>query len=144
MDKEEIKGYIPHRDPFLFVDKVLEFEPYLRIVAIKTFPADQDFFKGHFPGHPVVPGVILTEALAQAAGVLIGASFMKDENADNLEGCYLMGLDKVKFRKVVNPDDEIKLEVDILKLRSKIVTFKASAFVLDSKVAEAEFMATFY
>ena len=141
MDKEEIKGYIPHRDPFLFVDKVLEFEPYLRIVAIKTFPADQDFFKGHFPGHPVVPGVILTEALAQAAGVLIGASFMKDENADNLEGCYLMGLDKVKFRKVVNPDDEIKLEVDILKLRSKIVTFKASAFVLDSKVAEAEFMA---
>jgi 3-hydroxyacyl-[acyl-carrier-protein] dehydratase len=88
--------------------------------------------------------VIITEALAQAAGVLIGASFMKDENADNLEGCYLMGLDRVKFRKVVNPDDEIKLEVDILKLRSKIVTFKASAFVLDSKVAEAEFMATFY
>lgn len=144
MDKEEIKGYIPHRDPFLFVDKVLEFEPYTRIVAIKTFPAEQDFFKGHFPGHPVVPGVILIEALAQTAAVLMGASFLKDENADNLEGCYLMGLDKVKFRKVVNPDDEIKLEVDIQKLRSKIVTFKASAFVLDSKVAEAEFMATFY
>ncbi|MEK6224327.1 MAG: 3-hydroxyacyl-ACP dehydratase FabZ [Thermodesulfobacteriales bacterium] len=144
MNKEEIKTYIPHREPFLFVDEVLEFEPYKRILAVKTFPATEEFFKGHFPGHPVVPGVILTEALAQAAAVLLGASVAKNENAEDLVGCYLMGLDKVKFRKVVNPDDEIKLEVDVLKLRSKIVTFKASAYVDESKAAEAEFMATFY
>jgi len=144
MDKDEIKEYIPHREPFLFVDKVLEFEPYKRVLAVKTFPANEEFFKGHFPGHPVVPGVILTEALAQAAAVLLGASVAKDENAEDLEGCYLMGLDKVKFRKVVNPEDEIKLEVDVVKLRSKIVTFKASAYVGESKAAEAEFMATFY
>ncbi|MEX0998411.1 MAG: 3-hydroxyacyl-ACP dehydratase FabZ [Candidatus Dadabacteria bacterium] len=144
MNKEEIKTYIPHREPFLFVDEVLEFEPYKRILAVKTFPATEEFFKGHFPGHPVVPGVILTEALAQAAAVLLGASVAKNENAEDIVGCYLMGLDKVKFRKVVNPDDEIKLEVDVLKLRSKIVTFKASAYVDESKAAEAEFMATFY
>jgi 3-hydroxyacyl-[acyl-carrier-protein] dehydratase len=144
MNKEEIKTYIPHREPFLFVDEVLEFEPYKRILAVKIFPATEEFFKGHFPGHPVVPGVILTEALAQAAAVLLGASVAKNENAEDIVGCYLMGLDKVKFRKVVNPDDEIKLEVDVLKLRSKIVTFKASAYVDESKAAEAEFMATFY
>ena len=144
MDKEEIKSYIPHRDPFLFVDEVIEFEPYKKIVAIKTFPKDQDFFRGHFPGHPVVPGVVLTEAMAQAAGVLVSASFVKDENAENMEGCYLMGLDKVKFRKVVNPEDQIQLHAEVVKLRSKIVTFKASAYVDESKVAEAEFMATFY
>jgi 3-hydroxyacyl-[acyl-carrier-protein] dehydratase len=144
MYKEEIKTYIPHREPFLFVDEVLEFESYNRILAAKTFPATEEFFKGHFPGHPVVPGVILTEALAQAAAVLLGASVTKDENAKDLEGCYLMGLDKVKFRKVVNPGDEIKLEVEIVKLRSKIVTFKGSAYVDKTKAAEAEFMATFY
>ena len=144
MNKEEIKTYIPHREPVLFVDEVLEFEPYKRILAVKTFPATEEFFKGHFPGHPVVPGVILTEALAQAAAVLLGASVAKNENAEDIVGCYLMGLDKVKFSKVANPDDEIKPEVDVLKLRSKIVTFKASAYVDESKAAEAEFMATFY
>lgn len=144
MDKEEIKSYIPHREPFLFVDEVLEFEPYKRILAVKTFPKEEEFFKGHFPGHPVVPGVILTESLAQAAAVLMSASFVKDENAENMEGCYLMGLDKVKFRKVVNPEDEIQLHAEVVKLRSKIVTFKAIAYVGESKVAEAEFMATFY
>jgi len=144
MDKEEIKNYIPHREPFLFVDKVLEFDPYSRILAAKTFRTEEEFFKGHFPGHPVVPGVILVEALAQAAGVLFSASVAQDENADNPEGCYLMGLDKVKFRKVVNPEDEIHLHAEVLKRRSKIITFKARAYVGDSKVAEAEFMATFY
>ena len=144
MDKDEIKNYIPHREPFLFVDKVLEFDPYSRILAVKTFGAEEEFFKGHFPGHPVVPGVILVESLAQAAAILIAASLVKDENADSPEGCYLMGLNKVKFRKVVNPEDEIQLHAEIVRLRSKIVAFKASAFVGDSKVAEAEFMATFY
>jgi len=144
MDKEEIKSYIPHREPFLFVDSVLEFEMYKRILAVKTFSAEEQFFKGHFPGHPVVPGVILTEALAQAAAVLLAASFAKDEEAEDAKGCYLMGLDKVKFRKVVNPEDEIKLEATIIKLRSKVATFKAAAFVGESKAADAEFMATFY
>ncbi len=144
MDKEEIKSYIPHREPFLFVDKVLEFEPYSKIVAVRTFGAEEEFFKGHFPGHPVVPGVILVESLAQAAGVLISASFAQDENADNPEGCYLLGIDKTKFRKVVNPEDEIQLQAEVVRLRSKIISFKAIASVGGSKVAEAEFMATFY
>ncbi len=144
MDKEEIKTYIPHREPFLFVDQVLEFEPYKRILAVKTFPATEEFFKGHFPGHPVLPGVILTEALAQSAALLLAASLVKDENAGNPEGCYLMGLDKVKFRKVVVPEDQIQLHAEIVRLRSKIVTFKASAYVGESKAAEAELMATFY
>ena len=144
MDKEEIKTYIPHREPFLFVDEVLEFEPYKKILAVKTFPKEEEFFKGHFPGHPVVPGVILTESMAQAAAVLMSASFVKDENAENMEGCYLLGLDKVKFRKVVNPEDQIQLHAEVAKLRSKIVTFKASAYVCESKGAEAEFMSTSY
>jgi len=144
MNKEEIKNYIPHREPFLFVDEVLEFEPYKSIIAVKTFPASEEFFKGHFPGHPVVPGVILTEALTQAAAVLIAASMEKDENANKAEGCYLMGLDKVKFRRIVVPEDRIQLHAEIVRLRSKIVTFKASAYVGESKAAEAEFMATFY
>jgi 3-hydroxyacyl-[acyl-carrier-protein] dehydratase len=144
MDKEEIKSYIPHREPFLFVDKVLEFDPYSRILAVKTFWAEEEFFKGHFPGHPVVPGVILVESLAQAAGVLISASFAQDEDADIPEGCYLLGIDKAKFRKVVNPEDEIQLQAEVVRLRSKIITFKAIASVDSSKVAEAEFMATFY
>jgi len=144
MDKDEIKEYIPHREPFLFLDEVLEFEPYKRLLAVKTFPATEEFFKGHFPGHPVLPGVILTEALAQAAAVLIAASFAKDEDADNAEGCYLMGIDKVKFRKIVNPGDQVQLHAELIKLRSKIVTFKAIAYIGDSKAAEAEFMATFY
>lgn len=144
MDKEEIKQYIPHREPFLFVDEVLEFEPYKRILAVNTFPATEAFFKGHFPGHPVVPGVILTEALTQAAAILIAASMVKDETANNPEGCYLMGLDKVKFRKIVVPEDQIQLRAEIVRLRSKIVSFKASAYVGESKAAEAEFMATFY
>ena len=144
MNKDEIKSYIPHREPFLFVDEVLEFEQYKSIVAVKTFPASEEFFKGHFPGHPVVPGVILTEALTQAAAILIAASLFKDEDANNPEGCYLMGLDKVKFRKIVNPEDQIHLHAEIIRLRSKIVTFRANAYVDESKVAEAEFMATFY
>lgn len=144
MDKEEIKQYIPHREPFLFLDGVLEFEQHKRLIAVKTFPATEEFFKGHFPGHPVLPGVILTEAMAQAAALLLAASVAKDEGSEDLEGCYLMGLDRAKFRKVVNPEDEIKLEAEVVKLRSKIVTFKASAYVDGSKAAEVEIMATFY
>ncbi len=144
IDKEGIKQYIPHRDPFLFVDKVLEIEKGKRILAVKTFGPDQDFFKGHFPGYPVVPGVVITEALAQAGGVLIYYSFKEELDEMGLKGAYLMGVDNVKFRRVVEPNDEIKLDVRIEKRRSRVIKFKAEAFVGDSKAAEADISVSLY
>ena len=144
MDREEIKKYIPHRDPFLYVDKVLELEPYKRIIALRTFRSEEEFFKGHFPGYPIVPGVLLIESFAQAGAILYSYSLITDENATYPEGFYLVRVDQAKFRNVVNPDDEIKLEVEVDRARSNIVTFKSTGYVADSKVVEAEIMATYY
>jgi len=138
LTEEDIKRYIPHRKPFLFVDKVLEIVPGTKIRAFKKFNSDEEFFKGHFPGNPIVPGVIIVEALAQAGGILFFASFLEnDANGNNKMG-YLMGLENVKFRRPVNPGDEVNLQVEISRRRSKVVKFNALASVDGNKVAEAD------
>jgi beta-hydroxyacyl-ACP dehydratase FabZ len=117
MDTKYIKGILPHRDPFLFVDKILEIEKGVKIQALRKFTNKELFFKGHFPENPVVPGVIIIESLAQAGGILVYESFKEDIN-DKLPA--LVGLENVRFKKPVFPDDEVKLTVSLLKSRSRL------------------------
>lgn len=144
MDKEAIKGFLPHRDPFLFVDGILEIEKGSRILAVKRFSEDEYFFEGHFPGNPIVPGVIIVEAMAQAGGVLVYSSFTEELKSKGQTGAYLAGLEKVRFRKAVLPNDLMKMDVRIEKKRSRVIIFKGEARVEDAKVAEAEIMASLY
>ena len=144
IDREEIKSYIPHREPFLFVDKVVEIEKGSSIVAERTFGPEEEFFKGHFPGNPIVPGVIIVESLAQAGGVLVYYSFTEELESEGLTGAYLAGLEHVRFRHVVKPGDLIKLHVSIQRKRSRIIRFKAEAFVGDAKATEAEIIVSLY
>ncbi|MEQ9620081.1 MAG: 3-hydroxyacyl-ACP dehydratase FabZ [Deltaproteobacteria bacterium] len=144
IDTETIKGYIPHRDPFLFVDRVLEVETGSRILAEKRFGPEEDFFRGHFPGNPIVPGVIIVEALAQTGGVLIYASFTDELSEKGHTGAYLAGLERVRFRKAVLPDDIVRMEVRMKKKRSRVFIFEGEASVGESKVAEAEIMVSLY
>ena len=144
IDRESIKNCIPHREPFLFVDEVLELEYGSRILAVKKFSPGEVFFRGHFPGNPIVPGVIIVEALAQAGGVLYNLSFTEELKSKGQSGAYLAGLEKVRFRKAVYPNDIMQLDVRILKRRSKIIIFTGEASVGGSIVAEAEIMVSLY
>jgi 3-hydroxyacyl-[acyl-carrier-protein] dehydratase len=144
IDRESIKVHIPHRDPFLFVDEVLELERGARIVAVRKFRPEEEFFRGHFPGSPIVPGVIIVEAMAQAGGVLYNASFTEERISKGQTGAYLAGIEKVRFRKAVYPNDLLKMDVRIQKMRSKIIIFAGEASVEGSKVAEAEIMVSLY
>ena len=144
MDREYIKSLIPHREPFLFVDRVVEIEKGSRIVAERTFGPEEEFFKGHFPGNPIVPGVLIVEAMAQAGGVLVHDSFKEELDREGLTGAYLAGLEGVRFRSVVKPGDLIRMEVSIDRKRSRIIRFKAEAFVEDSKAAEADIIVSLY
>ena len=142
LDKEQIKECIPHRDPFLFVDEVIELEEKVSIKAKKVFTDKQDFFRGHFPDFPVVPGVVLTEALAQTGGILVNYSFKDELKESGYTNALLMGLNKCKFRKPVLPNQEITLCVELTKRRSRLLFFRGEAFVDDVKVAEAEISAS--
>ena len=142
LDKEQIKECIPHRDPFLFVDEVIELEQKVSIKAKKVFTDKQDFFRGHFPDFPVVPGVVLTEALAQTGGILVNYSFKDELKESGYTNALLMGLNKCKFRKPVLPNQEITLCVELTKRRSRLLFFRGEAFVDDVKVAEAEISAS--
>ncbi len=127
MEVTEICQYLPHRYPFLLVDRVIEFEENKRIVAIKNVTVNEPVFTGHFPDKPVFPGVYIVEALAQASGIL---SF-KSRNRTLDEGYiyYLAGTDKTKFKRSVVPGDQLRLEVDILNLRSHWMKASGKAFV---------------
>ncbi|MGH7806741.1 MAG: 3-hydroxyacyl-ACP dehydratase FabZ [Thermodesulfobacteriota bacterium] len=141
MDREQIKKLIPHREPFLFVDSVLEMEPGTRIVASKRFEPDEDFFKGHFPGVPIVPGVIIIESLAQTGAILLYAS-----QPEELKGKQpaLVGLENVRFRRPVLPANEVRLQVQILKKRTQMWRMKGEAFIGETKVSEAEILASLF
>ncbi len=127
MEVTEICQYLPHRYPFLLVDRVIEFEENKRIVAIKNVTMNEPVFTGHFPEKPVFPGVYIVEALAQASGIL---SF-KSRNRTLDEGYiyYLAGTDKTKFKRSVVPGDQLRLEVEILNLRSHWMKASGKAFV---------------
>lgn len=139
MGREEIEKFLPHREPFLFVEGVLELEVGKRIVAVKRFRPEEEFFRGHFPGNPVVPGVIIVEALAQAGGILAFATSPENKNIP-----VLVGLENVKFRKPVLPSMEVMLDVQILKRRAQMWKMRGEAFVEDIKVAEAEILASLF
>ena len=139
IDINEIQEILPHRYPFLLVDKILELEPKKRIVGIKNVTINEPFFQGHFPGHPIMPGVLLLEAIAQTAGVLAFRSLPDVDPKKKV--VYFMTIDKVKFRKPVLPGDQVRFELDVTKDRGHIMGFKAQAMVEGTVVAEAEMMA---
>jgi len=138
MDVTAIEKILPHRYPFLLVDRVISLEPMKSLVALKSVTVNEPFFAGHFPGHPVMPGVLILEALAQAAALLAKKS-MANDPGDKVT--YLMAIDNARFRKPVVPGDRLELRVEVLKQKGAIWKEKAVAYVDGEVVAEAEFMA---
>jgi 3-hydroxyacyl-[acyl-carrier-protein] dehydratase len=138
MDIHEVMAHLPHRYPFLLVDRVLECEPGKTIVAVKNVTINEPFFQGHFPHHPVMPGVLIMEALAQAAGILSFKTMgsVPDENSV----FYFVGIDNARFKKPVTAGDQLHLHVEILRNMRGIWKFKAEARVGGEIVAEAELM----
>ncbi len=136
----KIMTMLPHRYPFLLVDRVIELMPDDKILALKNVTINEPFFLGHFPGRPVMPGVLIIEAMAQVGGILAYET-SPPEKRNRL--IYFMGMDKVRFRKMVVPGDQIIFEAKILKFRSKVAKMAGNAKVDDQLVAEAELMASF-
>ena len=135
---QKILEILPHRYPFLLVDRVIELHPEERVIALKNVTMNEPFFQGHFPEIPVMPGVLIVEAMAQAGGLLFAASLAQKE----FGLLYFMGMDGVRFRKPVVPGDQLIFDVRVLKMRSKAVKMAGTATVDDKLVAEAELMAT--
>ncbi len=132
LDIEQIRGILPHRYPFLLVDRIVELEKAKRIVGIKNVTINEEFFLGHFPSRPVMPGVLIVEALAQVAGVMM---LREPENQGKL--ALFMGIDGVKFRKPVVPGDQLRLEIDIIKWKSRFGKVGGLAKVDGKVVCEA-------
>ena len=138
LDINEILKYLPHRYPFLMVDRVIDLEPYKRILAVKNVSVNEPFFLGHFPSSPIMPGVLIVEALAQTAGILC----LNSSDTLTCKKVYLMSMDKVKFRHPVIPGDQIMLDVRVLRVHKRGWKFKGDAFVEEQLAAEGEFLAT--
>jgi beta-hydroxyacyl-ACP dehydratase FabZ len=137
MDVRKILELLPHRYPFLLVDRILEVQGTEKIVGLKNVTFNEEFFQGHFPGHPVMPGVLIVEAMAQTGGMLLMEQIPDREK----KTVYFMSLDNVKFRKPVVPGDQLRMEVTMLQFRGKIAKLKGVALVEGKVVAEAEMMA---
>lgn len=135
MDIREIKETIPHRYPFLLVDRIVEVEDGKRAVGLKNVTANEEFFNGHFPNYPVMPGVLIVEALAQVGAV---AMLKKEENKGRL--AFFAGIDHCRFKRQVVPGDQLRLEVEMTRLRGSIGKAKAMASVEGELVCEAELM----
>lgn len=140
LDINEIMKILPHRPPFLLVDRIIEMEAGKKIVGVKNVSINEPFFPGHFPGHPVMPGVLIIESMAQVACVL--AILSSDESVRS-KVTYFAGIDAAKFRKPVFPGDQLRLELEVVNCKRGIWYFKGQAFVDGKLVTEAELKATF-
>lgn len=137
VDAKKILEYLPHRYPMLLVDRVVDFESGKRIVGLKNVTVNEPFFQGHYPGHPIMPGVLIIEAMAQVGGLLLMDSIENPED----KVVYFMSLDQVKWRRPVTPGDQLIFEVEMLQLRRHVCKMKGKGFVDGNLVAEAELMA---
>jgi 3-hydroxyacyl-[acyl-carrier-protein] dehydratase len=140
LDIMAIMRRLPHRYPFLLIDRIIKIVPGDEIVALKNVTMNEPFFQGHFPAQPVMPGVLIMEALAQAGGVLASEIRGPDKQGEII---YFMGMDHVRFRRPVVPGDQLILEARVLKMRSKVAKMAGRALVEGQMVAEAELMASF-
>jgi 3-hydroxyacyl-[acyl-carrier-protein] dehydratase len=140
MDIHQILEYLPHRYPFLLVDRVISCEPGKDIVAVKNVTINEPFFQGHFPHHPVMPGVLIIESLAQAAAILSFMTMGAKADADSVY--YFAGIDKARFKKPVTPGDTLHLTVNLQRHIRDIWKFGAQARVGDTVVAEADLLCT--
>ncbi|MEL7023628.1 MAG: 3-hydroxyacyl-ACP dehydratase FabZ [Pseudomonadota bacterium] len=138
LDIRQIMALIPHRYPFLLIDRVVSCVPGESASALKNVTFNEPFFQGHFPGRPVMPGVLIIEALAQATGILAFATADEAPGADTLY--YFVGIDKARFRKPVEPGDQLRLEVRLIRRIRTVWRFSAEALVDDRVVASAELM----
>lgn len=136
-DIEKILNILPHRYPFLLVDKVIEIQKGKSIVALKNVTYNEPFFQGHFPDLKVMPGVLVIEAIAQAGGILLYYSIPEPEN----KFVFLSKIDKAKFRKPIVPGDQIRIEVDMLKLKNRICQIRGRAMIEGEVAAEGEILA---
>ncbi len=134
MEQAEIQSLLPHRYPFLLVDRIQELDFDRRIIGIKNVTINEPFFQGHFPGHPVMPGVLILEAMAQVGAILA----FKSLGPTGCPSVYLTGIDGAKFRKPVVPGDQLRFEIDVIKKRAPFWKMQGKAFVETELVCEAE------
>jgi 3-hydroxyacyl-[acyl-carrier-protein] dehydratase len=140
MNIQDVKNYLPHRYPFLLIDRVLELEVGKTLIALKNVTFNEPQFTGHFPSQPIMPGVLIVEALAQATGILA----FKSEVGKPIDGqiYMLVGIDKVRFKRMVEPGDQLRLEVEVMTVKRGIWKFKCRALVDGKVVTTAELMCT--
>jgi len=135
MNIREIQNILPHRYPFLLVDRIIEIEANVKAIGLKNVTANEHFFQGHFPDYPIMPGVLIIEAMAQVSGIL---AFHSGAQGNSV---FFMSIEKAKFRKPVVPGDQLRFEVTVVQNRNNVWKFSGQSFVDDQVVAEAEFTA---
>ena len=135
MNINEIMQYLPHRYPFLLVDRIIDLQPGKSITGIKNVTFNEPFFQGHFPGQPIMPGVLIIEAMAQVAGIAAFSSGMEGK------AVYFMSIEKAKFRRPVVPGDQLRLEIKVLQQRGNVWKFSGAATVEGKLASEADFTA---
>lgn len=138
MNIHEVLQYLPHRYPFILIDRVLSYEPSKSLVAIKNVSINEQYFVGHFPGRPVMPGVLILEALAQASCVLAFKSTGKQPDGQSIY--YFAGIDNARFKQVVEPGDQLRLEVEVTRAKQDVWKFKGIASVAGNLVCEADLL----
>jgi 3-hydroxyacyl-[acyl-carrier-protein] dehydratase len=129
-DIQAIMGFLPHRYPFLLIDRIVEFEPAKRLVAIKNVTINEPFFQGHWPGHPIMPGVLVVEAMAQAGAVIMMAAIQDRDK----KLVVFTGIERAKFRRPVTPGDQLRIEVNVLSMKTRVGRIEGKAYV-DGKLA---------